>query len=76
MGRSCSLLPTEMVKGKRAAAEGGAGAGGHCRARWRCVMGLKTKGVSTWDRTWMAVHLYPVRSQGCLAATPQMPSVS
>ena len=74
MGRSSPVLPTDMVKDKRPAAEGGAGE--HCRARQRCVMGLKTKGVCTWDLTWMALHLYPARSQGYLAATPQMPSVS
>ena len=76
MGSSSPVLPAEMVKDKRPAAEGGAGPGGHHRARQRCVMGLKTKGVCTWDLTWMAVQLYPGRSQGYLAAAPQMPSVS
>lgn len=33
---SSPVLPAEMVKDKRPAAEGGAGPGGHCRARQRC----------------------------------------
>ena len=76
MGMGSPVLPTDMTEDESLPDEGGTGADGHCRVRQRCAMGLEAKGAGTWDLTWMAVHVCPVRNQGCLAATPQIPSVS